>query len=150
MTTAALFGKLREHEIEMHRLLEQESNEKKVKSIALKASSKKVDKSEDEVDESSDTENLNLLAKRFGKYLKKKSFKGNQKRYNSKHNESDNSSKITCYNCGKQGHIKMECPNDNKEKEKNGDRNKEKKSKERRAYIAWDDNDDSTSSSSQS
>ena len=41
--TAALFGKLREHEIEMQRLSELETSEKKVKPIALKASSKKSD-----------------------------------------------------------------------------------------------------------
>ena len=43
ITTTALFGKLREHEIEMQRLSELETSEKKVKSIALKASSKKSD-----------------------------------------------------------------------------------------------------------
>jgi len=37
----------------------------------------------------------------------------------------------------------------NKEEEKFGDRKKEKNAKERRAYIAWKDNDDSTSTSSQ-
>ena len=66
--------------------------------------------------ESSESENLNLLVKRFGKYLKRKGIKCNSKRYTSKHNES-NSSNFTCYNCGKQGHIKIECPNANKEKE---------------------------------
>ena len=149
ITTAALFGKLREHEIEMQRLSELESSEKKVKSIALKANSKKSDEIEEEVVESSDNENLNLLVKRFGKYLKRKGNKGNQWRYNSKQNDSSNSSKFSCYNCGKQEHIKIECPNANKEKEKVDDRKKEKKGKERRAYIAWEDNDDSKSTSSQ-
>jgi len=55
---------------------------------------------------------------------------------------------FTCYNCGKQGHIKIECSNANKEKEKSVDRKKEKKPKERRAYISWEDNDDSTTISS--
>jgi len=116
ITTAALFGKLREHEIEMQRLSELETSEKKVKPIALKASSKKSDKTEEEIVESSDNENLNLLVKKFGKYLKKKGNKGNQRRYNSKQNDSSNSSKFSCYNCGKQGHIEIECPNVNKEK----------------------------------
>jgi len=53
-----------------------------------------------------------------------------------------------CYNCGEKRHIKIECPNINKEKEKVDDREKEKKTKERCAYIAWEDNHDSTSSSS--
>jgi len=90
-----------------------------------------------------------LLVKKFGKYLKRKGNKGNQRRYNSKQNDSSNSSKFSCYNCGKQGHIKIECPNVNKEKEKVHDTRKEKKGKERRAYIALEDNDDSTSISSQ-
>ena len=72
-----MFGKLREHEIEMQRLNELESSEKKVRNIALKTSTKKNDEPEDEVVESSDSENLNLLVKRFGKYLKKKGSKGN-------------------------------------------------------------------------
>ena len=106
-------GKLREHEIEMKRLNELESSEKKVRNIALKTSTMKNEEPEDEVAESNESENLNLLVKRFGKYLKRKVSKGNPKRYTSKHNES-NSSNFTCYNCGKQGHIKIECPNANK------------------------------------
>jgi len=148
ITTAALFGKLREHEIEIRRLSELETSEKKVKSIALKVSSKKSDETKEEAVESSDNENSNILVKKFGKYLKRKGNKGNQRRYNSKQNASSNSSKFSCYNCGKQEHIKIECPNVNKEKEKVDDRKKEKKGKERRAYIAWEDNDDSTSTSS--
>jgi len=84
MTTTALFGKLREHEIEMQMLSELESSEKKVKTIALKANSKRSDESKEELVESSDNGNLNLLVKRFGKYLKKKGNKGNERRYNSK------------------------------------------------------------------
>jgi len=148
ITTAALFGKLIEHEIEMQ-ISELGTSEKKVKSIALKASSKKSDETEEEAAKSSDNENLNLLIKRFGMYLKRKGTKGNQRRYNSKQNDSSNSSKFSCYNCGKQGHIKIECPNVNKEKEKVDNRKKEKKGKERRSYIAWEDNHDSTSTSSQ-
>ena len=146
--TTALFGKLGDHEIEMHRLNEQESIEIKVRNIALKTSTKRNDELEDEVAESSDNENWNLHFKRFGKYLKRKGSKGNQKKYTSKRNEL-NSSNFTCYSCGKQRHIKIACPNINKEKEKSFDRKREKKPKERRAYIVWEDNDDSTSSSSQ-
>jgi len=66
ITIAALFGKLKEHKIEMQRLSELETSEKKVKSIALKASSKKSDETEEEAVESSDKQNLNLLVKKFG------------------------------------------------------------------------------------
>jgi len=49
--------------------------------------------------ESSDNENLNLLVMRFGKYLKRKGNKVNQRRYNSKQSDSSNT-----YNYGKQGY----------------------------------------------
>jgi len=77
ITTTVLFGKLRKDEIEMQRLSKLESSEKKLKTIPLKASSKKSDETEEEVAESSANENLNLLVKRFGKYLKRKGNKGN-------------------------------------------------------------------------
>ena len=78
MTTTAMFVKLKEHEIEMHRLNEQESSEKKVQTIALKTSTKKSDEIEEKVVESGDSENLNLLVKRFGKHIKRKGNKGNK------------------------------------------------------------------------
>jgi len=46
------FGELREHEIEMQRLNEQESSDKKVKTIALKTNTKKSDELEEEMAES--------------------------------------------------------------------------------------------------
>ena len=66
--------------------------------------------------------------------------------YESKKPSEFNSNKYTCYDCGEQGHIKAECPN-NEVKEK-GDFKREKKGKAKKAYIAWDDNDVSSSSSS--
>jgi len=101
MTTIALFVKLRELEIEMHMLNKQGSSEKKVKNITLKTNTKKSDELEDKVAKSSDNENLNLLDKRFGKYLKRKCNKGNKKRYNSKRSDSSNTPSLSCYNCGK-------------------------------------------------
>ena len=80
MTTIALFGKLREHEIEMQKLNELESSEKRVKNITLNSSIKNNEESDEEVLESSENENLNLLVKRFGKFLKGRGNKGNQKR----------------------------------------------------------------------
>ena len=114
----------------MQRLNELESSEKKVRNISLKTSTKKNKELEERGAESSESENLNLLVKRFGKYLKRKGSKGNPKRYTSKHDEL-NSSNFTCYNYGKQGYIKIACPNANKEKEKSVYR------KRIRAYIAW-------------
>jgi len=79
----------------------------------------------DTVLKSSENENLNLLLnkfgkflKKFGKYLKRRGNKCNQRRYNFKCNDSNNTSNFTCYNCGKQGIIKLECPNISQTKEK--------------------------------
>jgi len=52
----------------MQRLNELESSEKKVRNIVLKTSTKKNEEIEDEVAESSESENLNLFVKRFGKW----------------------------------------------------------------------------------
>ena len=71
----------------MQRLNELESSEKKVRNITLKTSTKRNDELEDEVVESSDNENLNLLVKRFGKFLKRRGNKGKSRRYNSKQAE---------------------------------------------------------------
>jgi len=53
-TIAALFGKLREQEIEMQRLNELESSEKEVRNIVLKTNTKKNEEPKDEVVESSE------------------------------------------------------------------------------------------------
>jgi len=68
------------------------------------------------------------------------------KRYDSKKPSEFNFNKYTCYGCGEQGHIKFECLN-NEVKEKGGFK-REKKGKAKKAYIAWDDNDVSSLSSS--
>ena len=61
----SLFGKLREHELEMNQLNVQESEDKHVRSIALKASKHKGKQ------ESSDEKNLSLLLRKFSKFLKR-------------------------------------------------------------------------------
>jgi len=59
----------------MQRLSELETSEKKVKPIALKASSKKSDETKEEAAESSDNENLNLLVKKLGSISRRKATK---------------------------------------------------------------------------
>ena len=144
MTTAYLFGKLREHELEMNRLNEQESEEKQVKGIALRSV---VQKTDQESSDCSDTNTLNLLRK-FGKFLRKNNKDKSQSinRYNFKKTTDFNFSNYTCFGCGRQRHIKVECPN-TVSKDKVLDRKYEKRGKTKRAYIAWQNNDDSSSSS---
>jgi len=65
LTPASLYVKLREHELEINRLNEQETEEKQVKEIALKSAIQNTNQ------KSSDTETINLLTKSFGKFLRK-------------------------------------------------------------------------------
>ena len=68
MTTTSLFGKLREHELEMNRLNVQENEDKHVRNIALKTTKHK--NKQDSSDESEE-ETLSLLSKKFSKFLKR-------------------------------------------------------------------------------
>ena len=103
---ASLFGKLREHELEMNRLNVQESEDKHVRSIALKAIKHK---SKKESSDESDEENLSLLSRKFSKFLKRNRNKDiNKEIWKQIH---------TCFGCGEQGHIKADCPSkESKEK----------------------------------
>ena len=58
-----------------------------------------------------------------------------------------NANNYTYFGCGKQGHIKTDFPN-NESKERGASKKFEKKGKAKRAYIAWQDNDVSSSRSS--
>jgi len=110
LTTTTLLGKLREHELEMTRLKEMETTEKNNRSLALKTKVVDVESSEESSNECSDTENLNLLTRKFQKFIKMKGKVKNRqsKRYNKK---SDNgSTKFAYFGYGKQGHMKVDCP----------------------------------------
>ena len=147
LTTAALFGKLREHELEMTRLKELESTEKRSRSLALKSKVAETETSENSSEENSETENLNLLVRRFNRFIKLKNRSKNQqnKRYSKK---SDSSFiKLTCFGCGKTGHMKADCPNLSN-MDKPTERKNYKAGKTRKAYIAWEDNASTSSSSS--
>jgi len=143
---AALFGKLREHELKMIRLNEQEHGDRKQKGITLKFVIQKEDNGDECSSSCSEIETLTLLTRKFSKFLKIKGKYKSQpsKRYNKK--KVDNSNNFTCFGCGKQGHIKMECPNQTL-KEKAPEKKFAKKKKQRKVYMAWEENDTSSSSS---
>ena len=95
MTTASLFEKLREHELEMNRLNVQESEDKHVRNIALKAAKHK------NKQDSSEEEKLTLLSKKFSKFLKRNRNKeSNKERYGNKKTSDFNSNNYTCFGCG--------------------------------------------------
>ncbi|WJX50352.1 hypothetical protein P8452_36670 [Trifolium repens] len=144
MTSATLFGKLQEYETELKRLEKHENQDKKSKGIALKINSKE-DGKEDNPEEDED---FMLLVKRVSKVLLNNdncNFVKKKKFFNKKE-ATTSTQNITCYECGKQGHIRTDCPNLAK---KNSFKRK-KESKPKRAYIAWDDNEVSSSSDSES
>jgi len=88
----------------------------------------------------SEEETLRLLFKKFSKFLKKRNRKSDSfNRYDNKKPTEFNINKYTCFGCGEQGHIKIECPN----KKRKNFKKHEKKGKSIRVY-----NDDSSSSSS--
>jgi len=78
LTTTTRFGKLREHELEMMRLKEMETLEKKIRSLALKSKAAEVETNEDNSKEKSDTESLNLLTRKFQKFIRLKNKTKNQ------------------------------------------------------------------------
>jgi len=85
MSMATLFGKLREHELELGRLKEEEEREKR-QSIALKATTKTESRSKaskdkettNQEDKNFVSETLNMMVKRFSRFLKYKN-KSNSK-----------------------------------------------------------------------
>jgi len=124
LTTASLFGKLREHELEMNRLNVQESEDNHVRNVALKAA-----KHKNKQDSSDEEENLSLLSKKFSKFLKRNCNKeSNKERYGNKKTSDFNSNNYTCFGCGEKGHTKVDCPN--KEGKEKKSSNKEKHPKD--------------------
>src|SRR4051812_12276939 len=104
-------------------------------------------------DASDEDENFLLLVKRLGKFFGNKNNIDNtnyvKRNKFSKHKDKEASTstqEVTCYECGKQGDIKPEC---RKLSKKNGFKGK-KEFKNKKVYIAWEDNEVSSSSDSDS
>nr|UBX54607.1 transposon Pol polyprotein [Lupinus angustifolius] len=134
MPLATLFGKLQEHEMELGRLTMNEESDKN--RITLKATRFQEDQeSEDSSLDSDSDEDLTLIFEKFKKYLKKK---GGIKNLKKEAKNSTKKSKIpkeefTCYECGKSGHMKHQCPSHLKKFDNKKSNSRMSKSKE--AYI---------------
>jgi len=144
LSTTALFGKLMEHEPELKRLKEQETVKRKTKGIALKTSIQ--NDSSEEAENVEHDETLTLLTRKFSRFLKKKDRDRTQQKRRYPISNESNFSNYTCFGCGKTGHIKVDCPN-NETKEKPASK-KVERSKGRRAYISWEENEVSSTSNS--
>ena len=99
-----MFGKLREHEIELGILEKHEVQENKPKSIDLRVELRE-QMEEENLDED---ENINLLVKMFGKSLQNdKPLKFGKGRIFFKKKDASTSNQIfTCFECGQQGNMK--------------------------------------------
>jgi len=132
MSIAALFGKLMEHELELKRLKERETMEKRSKGIALKTTIEHNTSEEEENPEHDET--LSLLTRKFSRFLKRKNRDRTQQRKRYSKSNDSNSSSYTSFGYGKPGHIKIDCPN-NQNKEKSANK-KSERGKGKRAYIS--------------
>ncbi|KAH9697592.1 hypothetical protein KPL71_023665 [Citrus sinensis] len=91
-------------------LAAEKGHEEKKKNIALKASKRESDE-ESEMDD----DELAVLARRFKKFYKKNN---EQRKFRGYKNKKEKKEPITCYECKKPGHIRLECPLLNKLKKK--------------------------------
>jgi hypothetical protein len=117
MSLATLFSKLEEHELELSRLDQLEGVDKKKKGIALKAITPPPQEMEEKENNfyptNMDDETVVLFAKRFNKFFKKRETSRRPPNFTSRKvfNKGEGSNQDpTCYECGKTGHMKMECP----------------------------------------
>ncbi|KAF1874311.1 hypothetical protein Lal_00013750 [Lupinus albus] len=101
----------------------------------------KYESSEDE-DEKEEIDDMSLFVKKFSKFLRRnKCTKTRQINRLTKNNEASTSNQnITCFECGKPGNMKMDCPNI----KKGSFKGKNKMKNGRKACIAPEDNDTSS------
>jgi len=133
MTMGAIFGKLLAYEHELTQQSYAEEIEKKRKRIALKVNSTR-EEYQDSSNSEEDEENFNLMVRKFGKFLRK----SKDRKYSKSSKKVDNNNtNYTCFECGKQDHIKSECLIYLR---KHGGEKKGKKDiKQKKAYITWED-----------
>ncbi|KAL5130909.1 hypothetical protein HKD37_12G033893 [Glycine soja] len=115
MSLATLFGKLKEHEMELQRLNQNEETGKRKRSIALKASSSM---QEEEEEESNDEEDFLLFVKKFHKFIKYRRMERCHNFNNGKRSQ-EVSPTLKCYKCNQPGHIKANYPSNESWPEKN-------------------------------
>jgi len=153
LSMITLFGKLKEHEHEINRFKssEDDSKKKERKSISLNTTSSVSTSSAKNDDDGINEEEMSMFVRRYNRYIKRNGLKHNDKnlvnfrKASMKGRESYNDEKVvSCYGYGKVGHYKNECPELAKERGRSG---ANRNSRERKAYIAWEE-DEFTSNTS--
>jgi len=140
MTMEVLFGKLLTYEHELTQQSYAKETKKKRKGIALKVNSSR-EEYKDSSNSEEDAKNFNLMVRKLGKFLRKS--KDGKSSKTSKKIENNNS--YTCFECGKHGHIKSKY---SIYLRKHGEKRSKNDIKQKKAYIAWEDNASTTSDSS--
>jgi len=125
-----------------------ETVEKKTKSLALKTRTVVQESTDESSGEYSESEDINLLTRKFKKFIKMKNRLKNQQGKRGKNKTDSGSTKLVCFGCGKQEHMKAECSSI-ATKDKAPEKKNNKSGKTRRTYIAWEDNATSSSCSSE-
>jgi len=100
MSMTTLFGELRKHKLELGRLNEEEDQGRK-NNLAFK--SEVFNSKSPKEDDDSNNENMNLMIKKFTKFMKGN---GKEKFKNSKKENQGSSSNFICYKCEEVGHVK--------------------------------------------
>ena len=114
-----LIGSLMTYEINLTKKL-QEGEDKKKKSIALKATIKEEENVEEEKPSEED-DDLALITRKLNKYVRNERFRGRKftsrrdpsKKESSSHGDKEkweDKRDLVCFKCKKPGHIKYDCP----------------------------------------
>jgi len=118
--------------------------EKRAKGIALKTTIEHDTSDEEENPEHDET--LSLLTRKFSRFLKRKNRDRTQQRKRYSKSNDSNSSSYIFFGCGKPGHIKIACPN-NQNTEKPTSK-KSERGRGKKTYISYEENEVSSTSDS--
>jgi len=116
-----------------------ETVEKKTKSLTLKTRTVVQESTDESSGDCSESEDINTLTIKFQKFIKMKNRLKNQQGKRGKNKTDSGSTKLVCFGCGNQGHMKTECLSV-ATKDKAPEKKNNKYGKTRRVYIAWKDN----------
>jgi len=143
LSMITLFENLKEneHEITQFKSSEEEGKLKDKKLVVFNVFSSKASSSivseGDSGGESPNEEDMVLFVKRFNRYIKKHGLRSSDKNSRRSQTKGENSKGeigLSCFGCGKVGHLRSECPD-------------LIKSKGGRAYIAWEEDEKSSTKS---